>query len=152
MPAPKQLLFPTFTKLQKRDFGGSLIKGNPREARPLSVKRPMHLVLRSTLARGELSFLRGKRARKIRELVTRTGSNHDVRVYRYANSANHLHLIILPKSRKAFNAFIRSISGLIARLTLGVERGRALVSSSGMRALSLEFWIGEKTTNRPVST
>ncbi len=49
-----------------------------------------------------------------------------VKVYRFANSGNHLHLVILPRSRPAFQAFIRAVSGLIARITLKVERGRAL--------------------------
>jgi hypothetical protein len=40
-------------------------------------------------------------------------------------------MIVLPSSRTGFNGFIRAISGLIARLTLGVERGRAK---------GLKFW------------
>jgi len=50
---------------------------------------------------------------------------HGVKVYNYTNGGNHLRLIVLPSSRKAFNSFIRSISGLIARLILNVERGKA---------------------------
>lgn len=82
--------------------------------------------MRSTLAKGDHSFLRTKRAKKIELLVHRLARKHRVRVYRYANSGNHLHLILLPKSHHGFNAFIRGISGLIARITLGVKRGRAL--------------------------
>jgi REP element-mobilizing transposase RayT len=123
---PQQLLFPEFEKLKARDFGGSLIKGNPREARPISTKRPMHLVMRSSLAKGERSFLRNKRARAIRELIHRAGKAQGLRIYRYANSGNHLHLIVLPDSRAAFRRFIRSVTGLIARLILGAERGHAL--------------------------
>lgn len=119
-----QLLFPQFEKLKVKDFGGSLVKGNPREARPISTKRPLHLVMRSSLARGERSFLRGKRARIIFDIVQKAARSHGVKIYRYANSGNHLHLIILPDSRRAYRAFVRTISGLIARVTLGVERGR----------------------------
>jgi hypothetical protein len=35
-------------------------------------------------------------------------------------------LTVLPISRKAFNRFIRAITGIIARITLGVERGNPL--------------------------
>ena len=127
----KQLLFPEFEKLKIKDFGGSLIKGNPREQRPISVKRPLHLVMRSSLAKGERSFLNPRRSRIIRELVHRSAKDHGVKVYRFANSGNHLHFILLPGTRTSFQRFIRSISGVIARLTLGAQRGKAL---------GLKFW------------
>ena len=57
----KQLVFPGFEKLMKADFGGDLLKGNAREQRPISNKRPMHLVMRSTLATGERSFLNARK-------------------------------------------------------------------------------------------
>jgi len=131
MRTSQQFIFSGFGKLKIRDFGGALIKGNPRETRPVSTKRPMHLVMRSTLARGERSFLRPARAKQIKDLVQRTSQRHGVKIYRFANSGNHLHMIVLPRSRDGFNAFIRAISGLIDRLTLGVERGRAM---------GLKFW------------
>lgn len=127
----KQLLFPSFERLKTREFGGDRVRGNPREARPISVKRPMHLVMRSSLASGERSFLRPARARSVRTIIDRAALAHGVKVYRLANSGNHLHLIVLPDSRKSFQRFIRTISGLIARLTLGTERGRAK---------NLKFW------------
>lgn len=126
-----QPFFPQFENLKVKTFGGSQLKGNAREARPISTNRPLHLVLRSSLASGERSFLRKCRVTRIRDLIRRAAAAHDVRVYRYANAGNHLHLVILPRSRVAFNRFIREITGKIARLTLGVERGRPQ---------SLKFW------------
>lgn len=128
---PKQPLFPEFERLKIKDFGGSLIKGNAREQRPISVKRPLHLVMRSSLAKGERSFLNPKRSRIIRELIHRSANDHGVKIYRFANSGNHLHFILLPGSRAAFMRFIRSISGVIARVTLGAQRGKAL---------GIKFW------------
>src|SRR6476659_5055994 len=111
-----QLLFPELEKLKVKDFGGALVKGNPREARPISTKRPLHLVMRSSMAVGQRSFLLSNRARVIKELIHRVGKASGVKVYRYANSGNHLHLIVLPASRNAYMKFVRTISGLIARL------------------------------------
>jgi REP element-mobilizing transposase RayT len=125
MATRKQLFFPGFEKVVAKDFGGSFITGHAREQRPISLKRPMHLVLRSSLAVGDLSFLRPKRRHLIRTLVEKIAREKGVKVYRFANSGNHLHMIVLPHSRRAFHAFIRTLSGLIARRTLGVERGRA---------------------------
>jgi REP element-mobilizing transposase RayT len=83
----------------------------------------MHLVMRSTLAVGPRSFLRKRR--QIEELIRKVGRSKGVKVYRLANAGNHLHMIVLPRSRPAYQAFIRTLSGLIARITLGVERGKA---------------------------
>lgn len=120
---------PFLTGLKPRgvqQFGGTLIKGNPREARPISVKRPMHLVMRSSLAVKSHSFLHRTRVRQIEALCHRLGRELGVKVYQYANSGNHLHLIVLPRSRVAFHAYLRALTGLIARITMGVERGKCL--------------------------
>jgi REP element-mobilizing transposase RayT len=116
-------------------FGGSLLKGHPRGARPIRAKQPLHVVLRSSLARGPRSFLAPTRARRIENLVYRLGKKLDVRVYRFANSGNHLHLLVLPRSRESFHAFSRAFCGIVARITLVAERGRAK---------SVRFW-----DNRP---
>jgi hypothetical protein len=131
MKLKKESFLPGFGKLATKEFGGSRLKGNAREARPISTRRPIHLVMRSSFAKGDRSFLKAGRAKQIETLVRRLGRENDVKVYRFANSGNHLHFLLLPKSRRAFNAYIRAISGLIARITLGVERGKAL---------GLKFW------------
>jgi hypothetical protein len=131
MLAKVQPLLPGFGKFGIKEFGGSSLRGNPREARPISTKRPVHLVMRSTMARGERSLLKRGRAKQIEDLVYRLGKEKGVKVYRFANSGNHLHFLLLPGSRAAFNAYVRAISGLIARLSLGVERGRGK---------GLQFW------------
>ncbi len=42
-------------------FGGSDLKSHPKKARPISTKDYMHVVLKSDLAKGPLSFLRIER-------------------------------------------------------------------------------------------
>lgn len=126
----KQLGFEILEGNNIKHFGGAYLnKGNPKEKRPLSIKRTMHLVLRSSMAKGELSFL--KRDRKVKDIISAQAKFFGVKVYRKANGGNHWHLIVLPRSRAAFNGFIRTITGLIARETLGAERG----SPKG-----LQFW------------
>ena len=123
MRGKRQPTLPGFERMGLKKFGGTLLRGNAREQRPISIKRPMHLVMRSSLAKGERSFL--KKEAKIRGIIYATAYNKGVRIYRYANAGNHLHLIVKPESRQAFKRFIRAVSGLIARAVLGVERGRA---------------------------
>ena len=122
MKTSKQMGFEILEGNNLKHFGGAYLKkGNPKEKRPVSIKKSMHLVMRSLLAKGPLSLL--KEDKRIQQLIRQQGQRFRVKIYRIANGGNHLHLIILPRSRVAFNAFIRSISGLIARLVLGAQRG-----------------------------
>ena len=125
MRTQRQDFLPGFQALRQKAFGGSLLKGNPRGARPLSFKRPLHLVLRSTHAHGPNSMLCARHEKKVKDLVHRLARQKGVRVYRFANSGNHLHLLIRARSGVAYKAYVRAFSGLIARLILGAERGRA---------------------------
>jgi len=130
MKKAKQLGFEILEIKNIKYFGGAYLKNsNPKGPRPLSIKRSLHLVLRSSMAKGSHSFL--KRDKKIREIIGIQGKRHGVKIYRQANGGNHLHLIVLPRSRDAFNDFIRATTGIIARLVLNVERGRAK---------NLQFW------------
>jgi hypothetical protein len=130
MKTIKQLGFEILEGNNVRHFGGAYLnKGNPKEKRPISVKRSMHLVMRSLIAKGPLTLL--KRELEIREIIENQAKVFGVKVYRQANGGNHLHLVVLPRSRQAFNGFIRAISGLIARLILGAQRGNAK---------SIQFW------------
>lgn len=129
MKRAKQLGFEILEMNNVKEFGGALLKGNPKLKRPISIKNASHLVLRSVLAQGPLSFLR--KDGEIQQITKRQAKKFGVKIYRYANGGNHLHMIILPRSRQAFNSFIRSITGLIARLVLGAERGSAK---------NLQFW------------
>lgn len=131
MHALRQSHLPGFGGLGMKEFGGSQLRGNAREQRPVAIKRPMHLVLKSSLAVRELSFLRQNRASAIEALVFRLGRKSGVRVYRFANSGNHLHILLRASSRQAFHRYVRSLSGLIARMVLGAERGSAQ---------GLKFW------------
>jgi hypothetical protein len=115
---------------QKKHFGGAYLKNSHAKVkRPVTVKAPMHLVMRSELAKGSHSLL--KLERRVQKIIYDQGRRFGVKVYRLANAGNHLHLVILPRSRRAFSAFVRAISGLIARAVLKVQRGHAK---------GLKFW------------
>jgi REP element-mobilizing transposase RayT len=118
----KQLGFSLLEDKNIKHFGGAYLKkSHPKVARPLSIKRSLHLVMRSSKATGSYSFL--KNSRKIFDIIYKQSKLHGVKIYRYANGGNHLHLVILPRSASAYRKFIRAASGLIARLILRRERG-----------------------------
>lgn len=120
----KQKQFNFFEEKIPLHFGGEFLKNsNAKNQRPLSFKRPIHLVMRSTLAKGSLSLL--KFDGSVRKIFERQSKKFGVKIYRFANAGNHLHLIIFPRSRQAYRSFIRSVTGLVARLVLRVQRGKS---------------------------
>lgn len=126
----RQLGFEILDIKSIKHFGGAYLKNShAKTKRPLTTKRSLHLVMRSSLAKGANSFL--NHDKKIQQILSRQARRFGVKIYRMANAGNHLHMIILPQSRAAFNGFIRAISGLIARAVLGVEKGAAK---------KLQFW------------
>lgn len=113
-----------------RQFGGMLLKGNAKTARPLSTKHAIHLVLKSKLATGSRSFLAARNSKRIDTILRRTAKSKGIRLYRLVNVGNHLHLVMrLDRAtplagRRAFCSFIRAVTGLIARQVMGAERNR----------------------------
>ncbi len=83
----------------------------------------MHVVLRSSKARGELSFLKAKHENKIDRILRRQSKKHFVRVMSYVNVGNHLHIKIRANSRDTFQAFLISVTSLIARAVSGAKKG-----------------------------
>ena len=60
-------------------------------------------------------------------LLTQEQAHHfGVRIYRFSNVGNHLHLLVLFRLRKGFQNFLRSITGAIAFLVTGTRKGKEL--------------------------
>jgi hypothetical protein len=135
----KQLAFPSFSNKSQLTFGGSDLKSHPKKKRPIYPGQAIHLVMRSSKARGRHSFLFWDR--ELQEMLHRQGVKCGVRVYDIANAGNHLHMVIKVSGREAYKRFIRSVSGLIIRKSFGLERGLAaaqgLATSAGASRKSL---------------
>ena len=136
----KQPLLPFSKKqiIKKLIFGGDLLKNSHAKGkRPLAGKQPMHLVLRSSIAKGKRSMLYYKNQSVISEIVYSNAKKLGINIIDFVNVGNHLHIIIKlntsnPESTKySYCRFIRAISGLIARVVLNVQRGKRL---------GIKFW------------
>lgn len=93
-------------------FGGSLLKkSHAKSARPFSPRAAIHVVFR---ARAPFSLLKHGRRKKVAEIVNRQGKRHFVRIHRFANAGNHLHLLIECREQEKFRSFLRAVSGAIA--------------------------------------
>ena len=97
-------------KKQSDSFGGAKQKGNPKGRRPLDSKLPIHLTLRA-----DKSVLRlPKNFGVVEDNVYRIARKHGLRVYRFANVGNHLHLAIKISRIWRWSAFIRDLTGTLA--------------------------------------
>lgn len=119
-------------------FGGMYFQNyNPSLKRPIDSKKALHLTLKSSQARGEKSFKNKTFEARIFDIVADHAEANGITLYSYANGGNHLHILCRAKHREDYTRFIRSITGLIARLVGGSQRGKKL---------SKKFW-----DNRPFS-
>ena len=117
-----------------------MAKSNPKVPRPIALKRTMHVVLKSSLARGDRSFLHRDNSKAIQRIINSHAVTCGVKIYRFANSGNHLHLLVRVFSRVSFRRFIRATTGLIARYILKKERGSKSESSENSEAKRQGFW------------
>jgi REP element-mobilizing transposase RayT len=113
-------------KAKAGSHGGETAKGKRKTRRPFDPKQALHVVLRSSKAKGELSMLHPRHCKPIFALLERLKKRWNVSVYRYANVGNHLHLLIRARSRADWQGFIREFSGGIAMIVTGAKKGNAL--------------------------
>jgi REP element-mobilizing transposase RayT len=88
--------------------GGELSIGRRKALRPLARKRPLHLVLKSRRSLRRHGPLISKEAHRLAEKFS-------CRLYDIAVAEDHIHLVLLIAGRKEYKAFIRSLTGLLAR-------------------------------------
>jgi REP element-mobilizing transposase RayT len=128
-----------FEKLKKSDengpfddfksrtaHGGSLRLGQRKLHRPLDIRRPIHLILKSSQARGTWSFMRPSNIKVIDRVVFKAASKFKVKVYKEANSGNHLHLIVKAENKENFKNFLRTLTALLARAITNARKGHPL--------------------------
>ena len=108
---------------KRLEYGGSLRKGRRKTARPIATRTPIHLVLRSSRARGAWNMLRPRHARAVNFLVVTLAERYDVRVYSFANVGNHLHIIASVKRREALRNFMRVLTQMIMFRVTGACKG-----------------------------
>ena len=102
-------------KNQNKSYGGELLKTRAGRSgpRPLDTKNTMHLVLRSSKAKGDWSFARPENNREIKRIIDRFSKKYFVQIISVANVGNHIHLHIRLLKRCTYNPFIRAITSAI---------------------------------------
>jgi REP element-mobilizing transposase RayT len=124
-----------FIKKYKMSYGGDLRRTRAGRAhgRPLDTRYTMHLVLRSSKAKGKWSFFNKNNPYKIKSILEKFGKKFGVQVLSIANVGNHLHLQIKLSNRFTWRAFIRAVTAAIAMAITGTSRWNKVEGAS-------EFW------------
>ncbi|QDK46224.1 hypothetical protein DOM22_14150 [Bdellovibrio sp. ZAP7] len=105
--------------------GGTLFKkARYRCGRPLSTTKPLHLVLRSSQAKGSLSFRKFKNWKQVESLCRQFARKYKIKIEAFANGGNHLQLTIRLHSKDSYTPFIRSLTGAIALKLTGANRNQ----------------------------
>jgi len=116
MKKPIQL---SLFKKTPRYFGGLYLHGKRRSRRPLSSKDAIHLVMRSSWAKGPFSFLLLKHKKTISAIIHSQAKKYRVRIYELSIVGNHLHFVLKIPDRDSYKSFIRVVSGQIASQVMG---------------------------------
>lgn len=136
-----------FTPRQRRSqgwdgqYGGDSRLGMRKVLRPIDPSLHLHVVLRAERARGEHSLLHRRHRARVEAAVHRGAARFKIRILRFKNVGNHLHLLVRTPNRPALGRFLRSVAGVIARGVLGRQRGPAGSSRPARR-----FWDGTAYT------
>jgi hypothetical protein len=77
-------------------------------------------------ATGAWSMLHPENVRKVDRTVRDAAKKHVIRLYRFANVGSHLHFLIQARTREAFRAFVREVSGAIAFEISGAKEAQPL--------------------------
>lgn len=107
----------------RRVHGGEYAKGKRKTARPFDRKRPIHIVMRASQAKGARALSSPQNRAKVKSIIESTAVTCGLTLYRYSINSNHLHLLVRTKDKKLFQKFLRAVSGWIARLISGARRG-----------------------------
>lgn len=95
-------------KVEEPVHGGELRRGQRKTMRPLARKKPIHLVLKAKKNFGKHGPLVQTEARRLADWF-------QIRIYDEALAPDHLHLVIRIPGRKEYIAFIRALTGPLAR-------------------------------------
>jgi REP element-mobilizing transposase RayT len=113
-------------KPEEKAYGGSLMtKRKGRQfPRPLAVKSSMHLVLRSTHAKGKWRFQATRD--KWKPIINKFSVKYGVKILSLADPGNHIHLHIQLSNRHAYRRFIRAVTAAIAMAITGTSRWKKI--------------------------
>lgn len=112
----------SFWQAPPKQKGGDFQKGRRKTCRPIATNRPLLVTFKSERARGTWNLLR--RERDVKEKVYAAAKRFNVKVRRYANVGNHLHVVVQGRRRWQIQNFLRVLPQLVMFLVTGARKGK----------------------------
>ena len=84
----------------------------------------MHVTMRSSEARGKLSFRHARNLAFIRKLLPDTARKWGIQIYKLSINGNHFHFLIKANTRRGFQNFLRVVSAQVATFVTGARKGK----------------------------
>ena len=109
----------------RMSHGGEASKGRRKLVRPLDRNKPVHVIFKSSLAKGQYNLLNVRRRLKIDALIRQPAKKFAIKIHRTENVGNHIHFVLSFAKRGGIQSFLRTVPALIARLVTGARRGKA---------------------------
>ena len=108
----KQLQFGFVSKNQKnlKTFGGETLLGKRKTARPLSDKKPIHLVLKSNSVK-----VFTPTNKSLKRLIYNLAEKYSIKIYELALNHNHIHFVLRFKNKSLYKFFIRELTSKMAQ-------------------------------------
>ena len=103
----------SFFKSSRKAHGGHLSLNKRRCRRPINIRTPFHIVLRSDLAKGSRSLIKHKIL--VRRVMQKASKKFGIQVYKKAICGNHIHMLIRGKSKPDIQNFFRVLAGHVAQ-------------------------------------
>lgn len=107
--------------IKRNTHGGMSFRKRRKTKRPLIPGAITHLVLASSKATGDRNFLRQNKL--VTKLLKERSRKHFIEIVQFMNMGNHLHLKVRFKNITAFQNFLRTFTGLLARKLTQAHRG-----------------------------
>ncbi len=127
---PRQQAFEFFKKQVVKTFGGQLLQNKRKSKRPLSIKAPIHLVIKSEKAKGNLSFVNHQSA--IIRAISAVSKKWNITICDQAVNFNHVHFVIRIRSESDYRSWIRELTSKVVRL-ISVKSGTKIAQFFDLR-------------------
>ena len=113
------------------EYGGGKSKGKRKTVRPFDPKHAIHATFRASKAKGAWSMLNRRHKGYVYGEADRIARESHVKLHRFVNVGNHVHVVLKARSRRDFQRFLRVFGGRIAMLVTGARKGKPIGKKVG---------------------
>jgi hypothetical protein len=104
--------------------GGRANVGVRKAARPLDLKKPIRVTLKSKWAKGKLALNTATHRPVVDEIIRERAQQFGIVIRDIENTGDTVRITLKTKSREPFQHYLRTMSALIARRVTGARRGK----------------------------